>query len=61
MAANAAYERFLARPLGPFEDAPVLDVEEMKAAQQDIEDANAEVQRLGVELFGWPGDPFLTP
>lgn len=48
-----SYDRFLGVELKPGAETPVHGLEEMEAAQTEIEEAEAELWRLRKELLGW--------
>lgn len=47
------YERFIARPLAPTDEAPEHRLDDMGEAQAQVQAAEADLWRLREELLGW--------
>lgn len=56
--AVATYERFLGGELAPGEPVPVADGEQMRAAQEAVEQAERRLWQLREELLDWVRPPW---
>ena len=57
-AAVVSYERFLGGELKPGEPVPVEHGEQIRAAQEAVEDAERRLWELREELLGWARPPW---